>query len=94
MSHPHLSLSDALKIGRVLRAAQHTEKVAFIDDGAVREGIARHIVKSPDNVGFVGSDTDVRDAYLRVTMTTGFERFTLVSELVDRLDTTFFTGLT
>jgi hypothetical protein len=52
------------------------------EDGSVLKGTARHFVKDPERAGFLGPQDDVRDAYLRVTLTSGFEAFWLVSDLM------------
>lgn len=56
-------------------AASRGAKVRWLGDDShtIREGTARHIVQSPENFGFIRSDQDVRDAYLRITSVTGME---------------------
>jgi hypothetical protein len=45
-------------------------------------GTARHLVTDQDTAAFPGLQDDVRDCLLRVTLSTGFEAFWPVSELV------------
>lgn len=52
------------------------------ETGTVAEGTARHLVTSPDNFGFYDPHADVRDAYLRVTLVSGFDVAWLVSDLM------------
>ena len=89
-----LNVQAAIALGTIITTAHAEQKVAFIDDsGDVAYGTARHLVRSPTNVGFLLADEDVRDGFLRVTMQSGFERFEPVGELIDRLGESFFTDV-
>ena len=79
-----LNIGDVLALAEVIEAASQTAKVAYIGiGGEVVYGTARHIVGNPDTVGFIRSDQDIREAYLRVTLKTGFEAFPTVAYLAD-----------
>ncbi len=56
-------------------AASRGAKVRWLGDDShtIHEGTARHVVQGPDNFGFIRSDQDVRDAFLRITSVTGME---------------------
>ncbi len=85
-----LNIPASVRLGMVCEAAQRKSKVRrLIPDteaggGLVVEGIARSI---GDKLGMFARGTDdVRDCYLRVTTTTGFDVFWLVSTLADEID--------
>ena len=86
-----LNYSTASVIGDIIEIAQTGAKVSWVtDDGDIIDGIARHLVKDPDNAVFLGSKDDVRDSYLRVTTKNGWEAFLPVAELITKvLDNTF-----
>lgn len=90
-----LTASDVIVLAEIVGAASQSASVVFAtDDGEIVRGTARHIVVSPDNFGFVGSDTDIRDGYLRTTMESGLERTDKVSDLMDmRRAGTFAIGI-
>lgn len=85
-----LTISDLLKLGQIVEAAQTGSQVTFLkpETGLTSQGTARSI--GTDTGMFLGSEDDVRDAYLRITMATGIERFEKVSDLLAEIDTTFF----
>ena len=58
------------------------KRVRWLDDesGDVLEGVARHIVISPDGAGFLSADDDIRDGYLRISGT--FEHFIPVPDVL------------
>jgi hypothetical protein len=80
-----LTIMQAGQLQVVLEVAQQGAKVAWVDnDGStVYKGTARHIVKSPDNIGFLGRNDEVRDAYLRITMQGGLENFIKVRDVME-----------
>jgi hypothetical protein len=83
MSDQPLTENDAMNLSMIIAAARKGAKVAWVSDGGDSlYGHARHIVKSPDNFGFLNGDEDVRDGYLRITMKSGFERTISVRELM------------
>jgi hypothetical protein len=75
-------------MAEIVNAAHKGAKVHRVDisvsDGVVT-GTARHLVTSPELPIFPGRDDDIRDCFLRVTLTSGFEAFWLVSDLVTDL---------
>lgn len=89
-----LTLSDATRLARVLEAPTGNRKVARTTDGGetVVYGVARHIVRSETDHGFLVGDPDfdVRDACLRVTSKTGFDFFWPIRDLMADLDTGAF----
>ena len=87
----HATLGDVLRLAQIAEVVGKGGRVAFVDeDGNVSRGTARHFVVGPDNFGFLRANEDVFSAFLRVTMQSGVERAEPVSELVFRLDDTFF----
>ncbi len=84
-----LSLHEQIKLGRIVERGQQGGQVTFLhDDGRTDQGTARSV--GDENGYFLRSDDDVRDAYLRITMRSGLERFEKMSDLVDQLDSTFY----
>lgn len=78
-----LTVADIITLAAIIDTAQRNAKVAWQDeDGDLHYGIARHIVKSPDNFGFLGRNEDVRDGYLRITGKTGFEHALSIRALI------------
>lgn len=69
-----MTVSLLLHVHEVVIAASEGAKVAWAnEDGDLFYGTARHIVKSPDDYGFLPGNLDVRDGYLRITTKTGME---------------------
>jgi hypothetical protein len=89
--HPPLSPAIIGTLHLIVQASYKGFKVRRLgEDGHVVAGTARHLVKGPDDFGFPGEDTDVRDTYLRVTLPAGVDVAWLVSDLVkDFLTGTF-----
>jgi hypothetical protein len=79
-----LTIRDAVSLASLCDCAIHTWKVAWVDPTTndIMYGTARHFVVDPDRPYFIGVDTDVRDSYLRITTTGGFETFLKVSDLI------------
>ena len=90
-SGTNITIPDVINLNTIVSVASESAKVAWADeDCVIHHGTARHIVKSPDNFGFLNRDEDIRDGYLRVTMRSGFERALKVSELMPKVaDGTF-----
>jgi hypothetical protein len=78
-----LTVEDAVNIGMILSAAGRTGKVARLVEGVVWYGTARNV---GDQSG-CRVDDDVRDQYLRVTLSSGFEAFWKVSDLIPEVST-------
>lgn len=67
-----LTIADALRIGDLMNIVTQNRRVQWAIDGDVErlcDGVARHIVKSPDNFGFLGRSDDVRDGFVRISGT-------------------------
>jgi hypothetical protein len=77
------TLSDSVAIEPVMYAATHKCGVRRYIDGEIVSGTARHLVRSPEDFTFSDPRGDVRDAYLRVTLTSGFDVAWLVSDLMN-----------
>lgn len=78
----------------IVQAAQKGYVVRRLgEDGHVMVGTARHLVTGPDDFRFPREDTDVRDTYLRVTLTGGVDVAWLVSDLVEDSMSTAFSAL-
>jgi len=76
-----LSLNDLVLLGEIARAAAGCRRVRRLIDGdRLVEGTARSIGDERGN--FLASGEDVRDGYLRVTLTSGLEAFWPVMDLV------------
>lgn len=69
-----LTSATAFLIGDLLNWVTQKKRVRYsTDEGAnIREGTLRHLIKSPDNFGFI-HDEEVRDSFVRITTTTGIE---------------------
>lgn len=85
MCNRPLTIADSIALERVMRATQNKGRVFryMADTNTIVEGTARHLVRSADDFTFYDPHADVRDAYLRVTLTTsGFDVVWLVSDLM------------
>jgi hypothetical protein len=84
-THPVLRAFDAIKLGELLQAVNKEKHVRWwpVDTDRIYEGTLRHVVVSPDNYNFLRYDEDVRDGYIRITQTTGFETTLSVMEALD-----------
>ncbi len=72
-----MNQSDILMLAEILIMINKGSQVKWSEDGGdtIRQGTARHIVKSPDNIGFLGFNEDVLTGYLRITTITGLAAF-------------------
>lgn len=82
MTHSPLTLRDVAALRPIIDMAHNGLKVKRLVNDEIVVGIARHIVISPDNYGFPGSNDDIRDCYLRVTLISGMDVAWPVSELM------------
>ena len=77
-------------------AAEQSAKVKFIapgdDSGRILEGTVRHFVRGPgpSEWTFIGSEVDVRDAYLRITLSSGFDVAYPVRDLMESVGNSEF----
>ena len=81
-----LTISQVGQLSTILDAASRSAKVRWLDtdNETIREGTARHIVRGehPTEWVFLNKDTDVRDAFLRITTTTGWDMAVPVRRLM------------
>ena len=82
MSTRILNANDARALGEIVTIASQGFKVRRLVGSDVVEATARALVLSPENPVFPGPGDDVRDCWLWVTGTSGFERYWPVMELV------------
>ncbi len=72
-----LTGADVIHLSTIVDAASRSAKVRWLDTDkeTIREGTARHIVagEDPSQWYFVGSKQDIRDSFLRITTTTGWD---------------------
>jgi hypothetical protein len=89
MTERILGPAEARAIGRILDAADRHAKVARLTENSLdlepTYGTARALVRDSEHAYFLTERDDVRNAYLWVTTTSGFEAFWPVAELVDDL---------
>lgn len=83
-----ITIPQIFQLHTIVDAASRNARVRWLGDDShtIHEGTARHIVQSPDNFGFIGSDQDVRDAYLRITSLTGMEYAVSVRRLMHLIE--------
>lgn len=85
---PPLTVADVVSLAAIVDAAARGVRVARVsdfDDGTgdgVVWGTARHIVADDQTAAFPAASDDVRDCWLRVTLSTGMEAFWPVEDLV------------
>jgi len=83
MTNNILSIADVIALSTIIDSASQTARVRWLDErGDIREGTARHIVRSADDFSFIPRDMDVRDGFLRITTTLGMEVTIAVRELM------------
>jgi len=77
-----LTVSDLVALSTIVETVQHGSRVRWLsDDNDVLEGTARSI--GDDRGMFLGNDEDVRDAFLRITSTSGFDYFVPMTKLAE-----------
>lgn len=83
-----LTIPFALRLGDLLNWVAQSRRVHYtLDDGAtILTGTLRHVVTAPDDFNFVRSGTDVRDAFVRITLTSGVEAALPVTRIVELMD--------
>lgn len=82
-----LTVPFALRLGDLLNWVAQGRKVHYAigDAGGptvIVTGTLRHVVRSADDYCFLGSDQDVRDAFVRITLTSGLDVALPVSRIV------------
>ena len=82
-THAPLTAAFAFALGDLLNWVTQKRKVHYTTDEGrtILTGTLRHIVKSPDDYGFFGSG-DIRDGYIRITLTSGAEAALGVTQIV------------
>lgn len=77
-----LGVSEAVTLASVITAVQANNKVRFLPDAdhsdEILVGTLRHICDR--DFSMIGADTDVRDAFVRITLLTGMEYLMQVRE--------------
>ena len=75
---------DTVEIEPVMQALQQKCIVRYWSRAleTIMRGTVRHLVKSPSDFNFYDPRGDVRDAYVRITLDTGFDVALLVSDLM------------
>lgn len=90
-----LTIGDVIALANIIRYAQGERRVVRImpdggpNAGEILRGTARSI--GNDRGNFLATGEDVRDAYLRVTLDTGWEAFWLIGELIGENSEGYFT---
>lgn len=84
----NLTVPEVWQLHTILDATSRGAKVRWIshvDDETILSGTARHLVagSKPSEWHFIGSDQDVRDAYLRITSVTGWDHAVPVRYLME-----------
>lgn len=84
--HPPLNMYTAVQIATALGWAQRCSRLTWLDDSNnIVTGTARHICRNEDG-HFTSSTDDVRDCFLRITTTGGFEWFAPMAKILELLD--------
>jgi hypothetical protein len=84
MTDRKLTLPEAIRLNGVLDAAQRCARVARLDDdGNVTYGTARHLTRHAGDAAYITNEDDVRDTFLRVTTTAGWEVWWPVADLAE-----------
>lgn len=91
-----LLLRHINQLRTLCEAAEQSAKVKFIapgdKEGRIREGTARHFVRGvdPSQWMFLGRDIDVRDSYLRITLSNGLDAVYPVRDLMQSVENNEF----
>lgn len=80
--HGPFTIADTVHIETIMHAAQQGARVRWLDNGDLREGVARCIAH--DGGGFLQSDEDVRDGFLHVSGM--FEQWLPVTKLLGMVE--------
>ena len=87
MTKDPLTVGQTVALSTLVEASIHYWHVARLVDGNIIEGTARSI--GDDRGNHAGPEDDIRDCYLRVTTTWGFEAFWPVAELIPEVGSYF-----
>jgi hypothetical protein len=78
-----LTTADLVALAEIASAAQQSAKVTYLsENGDIVKGTARSFVVDPARPVFLSHNDDVRDAYLWITLDSGFETFPSVRHLM------------
>jgi hypothetical protein len=83
-----LTVGFALRLGDLLNWVAQSRAVHYTADGGatILTGTLRHVVRSPDDYSFLGRGQDVRDAYVRITLTSGLDTALPVTQVVGLIE--------
>jgi len=83
-----LTVGFALRLGDLLNWVAQGRVVHYTTDNAatILTGTLRHVVRSPDDYSFIVGGTDVRDAFVRVTLTSGLDTALPVTRVVELIE--------
>ena len=83
-----LTVGFALRLGDLLNWVSQSRPVHYtVDNGAtILTGTLRHVVRSEDDYCFIGNGTDVRDAFVRITLTSGLDVALPVTKVVELIE--------
>ena len=86
-----ITIAEALALTQIIEAAQGGRKVVWLnEEGNRMEGVARHICSDAETFGFLGSNQNVFEGFLRVTTSTGFELAQPISQIVPMVGKRWF----
>lgn len=87
-THAPLTAAVAFALGDLLNWITQKRKVHYtLDEGrTILTGTLRHVVQGPDNFNFLGRDTDIRDAWVRITLVSGLDTTVPVSQIIELMD--------
>ena len=83
-THPPLTSAFAFALGDLLNWVTQKRRVHYTTDEGrtILTGTLRHVVGSPEDFGFLGHGADIRDGYVRITLTSGVETALGVPQIV------------
>lgn len=89
-NHPPLTGVTVLALTEIIALAHVGATVTWLNEhGDQITGVARHLVKDSCTAALLGSQDDIRDAFLRISGM--FEYFLPVSEVLDKMAAGAFT---
>lgn len=89
VTRPPLTTSDVVALGAIVSGARRSTRVSRALDCDVVSGTARAVVTDERGL-FAGARDDVRDCLLWVTLSSGFEAFWPLRDLVDEQQSGLF----
>lgn len=84
-----LSGIDVLRLADALRLVHAGARISWVTDGSkdVHTGVLRHVVDASGSALFSRPGQDIRDTWVRVTLTSGSDRWISLSDLAAKLAT-------